>query len=190
MMKLKLIKMKSVKSTNNIAIKLIKKKNSKPTLITSLTQRRGRGTMGKKWISQKGNLFVSIFFEIGKIKINFKQFAILNAYLIKKVIKKNISKKIDIKWPNDLLIKKEKFCGILQEIIDYNDKKFLIVGVGINTNHSPKIKKFESTSLNNMNNKKINNNQVLKDVKKVYEKFIEDIKKNTFLQLKRKLLKN
>ena len=40
----------------------------KPTLITSLKQTKGRGTMGKKWISKKGNLFISIFFEINQKK--------------------------------------------------------------------------------------------------------------------------
>ena len=85
-MKLRLIKMKSVKSTNDTAIRLIKKNQFKPTLITSANQRKGRGTMGKKWISMKGNLFISIFFEINLKKINFKQFAILNAYLIRKII--------------------------------------------------------------------------------------------------------
>ena len=190
-MKLRLIKMRSVKSTNDIAINLIRKKQFKPTIITSLIQRKGRGTMGKKWISLKGNLFISIFFEINQKRINFKQFAILNAYLIKKIINKHTSKKIDIKWPNDLLIKKEKFCGILQEIIDFNSKQYLIVGVGINTNLEPKIKKFKSTSLNKMNKKMtIDNNQVLKDVKKVYEIFLDDIKKCSFIQLKRKLIKN
>jgi len=136
-MKLRLIKMKSVKSTNDIAIRLIKKKQFKPTLITSANQRKGRGTMGKTWISMKGNLFISIFFEINSKKINFKQFAILNAYLIRKIISRYTSEKIDIKWPNDLLIKKQKVCGILQEIIDCKEKKFLIVGTGINTNSSP-----------------------------------------------------
>ena len=110
--------MKSVKSTNDTAIRLIKKNQFKPTLITSANQRKGRGTMGKKWISMKGNLFISIFFEINSKKINFKQFAILNAYLIRKIISRYTSEKIDIKWPNDLLIKKKKVCGILQEIID------------------------------------------------------------------------
>ena len=67
-MKIKLIKFKSVKSTNDIAIKLIKKNKTQPTLISSEKQTKGRGTMGKKWISQKGNLFISIFFEINQKK--------------------------------------------------------------------------------------------------------------------------
>ena len=42
--------------------------------------------MGKKWISKKGNLFLTIFFEMSQKKINFKNYAILNAYLIKSMI--------------------------------------------------------------------------------------------------------
>ena len=47
-MKIRLIRYKSVKSTNDIAIKLIKKKKFNPALISSENQSRGRGTMGKK----------------------------------------------------------------------------------------------------------------------------------------------
>ena len=187
-MKLKLKKFKIVKSTNDIAINLIKKNICKPTIITTIQQTKGRGTMGKKWISKSGNLFISIFFSINKTKLNFKQLAILNAYLVKKVIKKYSTYKINIKWPNDLLIKREKVCGILQEIINHKSKDFLIIGIGINTNLAPKIKNLKVTSLNIGRKKKfISNNRVLKDLKKVYEKFIDDIEIKTFLDLKKKL---
>ena len=69
--------------------------------------------MGKKWISKKGNLFLTIFFEINQKKINFKHFAFLNAYLFKNIISKKFSNQVRIKWPNDLLFKKKKICGIL-----------------------------------------------------------------------------
>ena len=154
-MKFKLIKKKSVTSTNDVAIKLIKKNQLKPTIVISSRQTKGRGTMGKKWISQKGNLFISVFFKTEPKKINFKQFAILNAYLLKKVLKKFTSKKIYIKWPNDLLIDKKKVCGILQEIISYKNDTFLIVGIGINTNFSPILKNFKSISLRNNIKKKL-----------------------------------
>ena len=72
-MKIKLIKFKSVKSTNDIAIKLIRKEKVQPTLIFSETQTKGRGTMGKKWVSVKGNFFVSIFFS----RVAFFQASIL-----------------------------------------------------------------------------------------------------------------
>ena len=49
-MKLRALKFKCVKSTNDIAHKLIKKKNIRATIILSEKQTQGRGTMGKKWI--------------------------------------------------------------------------------------------------------------------------------------------
>jgi len=186
-MKIKLIKFKSVKSTNDEAHKLIKKDMIKPTLITTENQTKGRGTMGKKWISIKGNLFFSIFFAINDTKINYKQFALLNAYLIKNILSKYVLKKINIKWPNDILIEKKKICGILQEIIHYKEKHFLIIGVGINTYTSPKIKNFKTSSLQKFTKKKIDNNKILIDIKKKYEKLISDIEKYKFSYLKEKL---
>ena len=187
-MKIKLIKFKSVKSTNDIAIKLIKKKKTQPTLISSEKQTKGRGTMGKKWISQKGNLFISIFFEIDQKRINFKQFAILNAFLLRKLLSKFISKKVKIKWPNDLLYKKEKISGILQEVITYNQKNYLIVGIGVNTNIVPKNKSFSSTSLKNIIDRKIDNKKILKNIKNNYEKFLIEIKKFSYKKLKKKMI--
>ena len=52
-MKIKLKKFKIVKSTNDIAIKLIKKNISGPILITTQRQTGGRGRIGKKWVSKK-----------------------------------------------------------------------------------------------------------------------------------------
>ena len=70
-MKIKLIKYKTVKSTNDVALRLIKK-FFEPTLIISDNQTNGRGRIGKKWISKTGNLFITLFFRLDKTKINFK----------------------------------------------------------------------------------------------------------------------
>ena len=92
-MKITIKKYQQVNSTNDTAISLIKKNFSKPTLVTSEKQNKGRGRVGKKWISKKGNLFISIFFKFDNRKINFKQLAILNAFLLRKIISTTISKK-------------------------------------------------------------------------------------------------
>lgn len=184
-MKIRLLKFKSVKSTNNVALRLIKKKNLAPVIIISERQTEGRGTMGKKWVSKKGNLFFSILFEINDKKINFRHYAILNAYLLKGIISKEISKKIKIKWPNDLLFNNKKVCGILQEVMNYQEKKFLIVGIGINTNLNPKNNGFLSTSLKDIKKIRIDNSKVLNNIKNKYEKFLKKAKKQSFLELKK-----
>ena len=185
-MKIKIKNYKKVKSTNDVAIKLIKRNILEPTLITTEKQTNGRGRIGKKWISLKGNLFITLFFEFDQKKINFKQFAILNAFLLRKVISKVISKKIIIKWPNDLLFNKLKFCGILQEVIKFNNFDYLIVGIGLNTNTVPQNKSFKSTCLKNILNKKIDNQKILKKIVIAYEKFLGEKNKLSFSDLKMK----
>ena len=177
-MKLKLIKLSSVKSTNDEAIKLIKKNKFFPCIITAKKQTKGRGTMGKKWISKKGNLFISLFFETNSKKIKPDKFSVLNPRIIKNVLGKYSKYKISIKWPNDLLVKKRKLCGILQEAIEHKNKKFLIIGIGINTKISPKNKSFRSTSLSACSNRIIKNSEILVKIKLAYERIISNLNKD------------
>ena len=186
-MKLKIKKLISVDSTNIVAIDLIKKNKIKPTLVTADIQKKGKGTMGKKWISKKGNLFVSIYFQISKSKIDFREFSILNPYIIKNIIKKYSKYKINIKWPNDIFIKKKKVCGILQEVIEFKKKQFLIIGIGINTKKTPITRKFNSISLQNCSNTLINNNKILHDLIKSYENLLPQINKYKFSYFKRNI---
>ena len=86
-MKLKIIKFKSVKSTNDKAIKLIRSDKYLLGLVSSDLQTQGRGTMGKKWISDKGNIFISIFFKVNLIKIKIENYLIINVKIIKKILK-------------------------------------------------------------------------------------------------------
>jgi len=188
-MKLKLIKFGSVKSTNDEAFKLIKKNKIKPSILVAKKQTKGRGTMGKKWISKKGNLFVTIFFEINIRKMGFKEFSILNPYIIRNILKKYSKYKIFIKWPNDLLIKKKKLCGILQETINYKERNFLIIGIGINTFVSPKNKSFNSACLLNYSKKNITNKKILIKIKNSYEKLISKIESYNFSYLKKNISK-
>ena len=185
-MKIKIKKYKKVQSTNDIALKLIKENVSEPTLITTEMQTKGRGRVGKKWISKNGNLFISLLFKYDPKKINFKQFAILNAFLVKNVISKITLKRIKIKWPNDLLFNEKKFCGILQEVIKNNNFNYLIVGIGLNTNIVPENKSFRSTSLKNILNKKVNNKSILKNILISYEKLLKEKDKFSFSELKKK----
>ena len=39
-------------------------------------------------------------------------------FYLKKLFLVKISKKLKIKWPNDLLFNNQKFCGILQEVVN------------------------------------------------------------------------
>ena len=65
-MKFEIFKFESVTSTNDMAINLIKEKKKEFGCVYADLQTKGRGTNGKKWISEKGNFFGSIFFPLKK----------------------------------------------------------------------------------------------------------------------------
>jgi len=170
-MKLKKYQFKRVKSTNDIAIKKIRSGINRGIVIAE-TQTKGRGKYGKKWISFKGNLLMSIFFEINN-NTSIKSITLKNCKIIKKSIQKFTTKKIKIKLPNDLLINKEKICGILQETFFENKKKFLVVGIGLNLVKSPEIKKYPTNYLNKYASKKVNKLMLFRSIKYLYEKKIK-----------------
>ena len=60
-MKISKFNFKKVNSTNNTAIKIVKNSNLNFGMIISETQKNGKGQYARKWISNKGNLFVSFF---------------------------------------------------------------------------------------------------------------------------------
>jgi len=187
-MKLKITKFKSVKSTNDEAIKLIKSGKITSGLVTADLQTKGRGTMGKKWISKKGNIFISIFFKVNFTKIKIENFLTINAKIIKKLLKNYTKKKITIKKTNDLLIENKKICGILQEVVEFKNENFLITGFGINTSISPIDKKFISTCLQEHTKMNIKNLHIIKSIKNTYEKIINEFENNNFTSVKNKYI--
>ena len=167
---------KFVNSTNDIAINLIKQKNIKAGFVLAEKQKKGRGQRGNKWISYKGNLFISIFFSLEKINLTLKQLTKTNTKLIIKLISQYYKKKIKLKLPNDILINKKKICGILQETIQKNDNKYLIVGIGLNLIKSPKIKEYPTTNLYDLTDSKIRLDKISRELKKIYITFLKSQK--------------
>ena len=169
-MKFKKFKFKKVKSTNNTAIRIIKNSKFKYGMVVSDTQTMGRGQYSKKWISNKGNLFVSFFYELKNIKLSLSRLTIINCLLIKKLLQNYYEKNIIFKQPNDLLIQKKKISGILQETVSILDDKFLIIGVGINIRKSPKIRNYSTTCLNELTNKTISKREIENKLKLIFER--------------------
>ena len=169
-MKFKKFNFKKVKSTNDTAIRIIKSSNLKFGMVVSDTQTMGKGQYGKKWISNKGNLFVSFFYELKNIKQSPSRLTIINCLLIKKLLQNYYKKNIIFKRPNDLLIKKKKISGILQETVSVLDNKFLIVGIGINIKKSPIIRDYPTICLDELTGKIIKKKEVENKLKLIFER--------------------
>ena len=176
-MKFKKFKFKKVKSTNNTAIRIIKETKHNLGMVVSETQVNGRGQYGRKWISSKGNLFISFFNELNKTKLSIKAITKINCFLVKKLLSSFTSKKILFKKPNDLLIDKKKISGILQEVIFLKGKKFLITGIGINIIKNPIIKNYPTSNLQELTKKSVSKLSVENKLKQLFEKNLSKLYK-------------
>ena len=170
-MKLKKYLFKSVTSTNDVAIKKIKDGISSG-LIVAKKQTRGRGRYGNKWIYLKNNLFMSVFFNLGN-NISLIKLTSTSCHIVKKSLVKLLNKKIMIKRPNDILINNKKVCGILQETVFFKNKKFAIIGIGINVNSSPVIDNYPTAYLNFFSKKKITSFKIYNEIKKNFESYLK-----------------
>ena len=187
-MKFEIFKFESVTSTNDVAISLIKEKKKEIGCIYAYTQTKGRGTHGKKWISSKGNLFGSIFFPLKNNYPSFNEFSIINPVIISSVIEHFCDKEsISFKWPNDVFVNRKKICGILQEVITSNSKKFLVVGIGLNIISNPGINnKYRATNILSESKKKPSIKKIINLIISSYEKFFLNLNSYNYKNFKKK----
>lgn len=166
---MKIKKYKKVSSTQEIAKKL---KPQPWTIILAQEQGKGYGREKREWFSPKGGLYFTIV--LPKIGIEDLQIlTFLAAFSIAKIIKEKFNLEPFIKIPNDVYINQKKVCGVLTENVIGQDVKFSIMGIGLNTNIEkfPNDLKDIATSLEIETGKKIDNNQILKEI-------IREIKEN------------
>ena len=171
-MKFKVIKFKTVNSTNNIALRLIKNGKINSSIILTKIQKKGRGQYNNEWISLNGNLFFTIYYEIDpQVKLNplIKK----NCNILKSTLSAYTKKRIKIKKPNDLYFKGKKLGGLLHETLFYKEKKFLIIGIGINTVKNPIILTYPTTNLSEISDKKISNSVIFNVIKRKFENKIK-----------------
>jgi len=187
-MKFEIFKFDSVTSTNDIAINLIRKKGKEIGYVYAINQTRGRGTRGKEWISDKGNLFGSVFFPLRDNFPPFNEFSIINPIMISEVIKYFCKEQdITLKFPNDIFVNGKKICGILQELINLDDKKFLIVGIGVNITTNPNINKsYQATNILIETKKKPEIKEIIDLIISSYEKFFGNLHSYNYGYFKKK----
>ena len=145
--------MESVDSTMSEIKKLSVKRN---ICVMANEQKKGFGRRGTIWESPKNNVYISILSKnILPIEINFLNNAFITN-MICNVIENICNIKTQIKWPNDILINKEKISGIISEIFNINNDKYINTGFGVNIVSSPKIENYPTTNINKYN-KEIDN---------------------------------
>ena len=187
-MRFEIFKFESVTSTNDTAINLIKEERKETGCVYANSQTKGRGTHGREWVSDRGNLFGSIFFHLKNNYPPFNEFSTINPIIISDVISHFCEKqKINLKFPNDVFVNGKKICGILQELITSNNKEFLIIGIGVNIVSNPDINnKYQTTSIFLQTKKKPKIEEIIDLIISSYEKFFIDLNLYNYVHFKKK----
>lgn len=126
-----LIYFKYCASTQDEIIDFIDNHHLKEDFLAVYTynQTNGRGQYGSSWETNSDkNLAYSFAIKTNNIDISYNLFNFYTAILVRDFIANLTKTNVKIKWPNDLILKNKKICGMIFE----KKGDFIIVGIGIN----------------------------------------------------------
>ncbi len=168
-------------STNNDA-KLIADSQMDGTLLTSETQTKGKGRLGRQWESPRGGIFLSLILKPQIPPAKVPALSLVVGYAAAKTLQAEFGMDAQVKWPNDVLVNHRKTAGILCEMRAELDRVAnVIVGIGLNANisksHMPQNITNQATSLLDELGRTVNRNlliaKLLNKMEPYYLRFLE-----------------
>lgn len=174
----KVYKYDTVSSTNDLAFMHALKGEKEGSIFWSRAQTKGRGRFGRHWISHKDKgVYFSLIIKPDILVKEAPKITLLIALAVCRALRKFSGRQCLIKWPNDIVVSDKKLGGILTEIdVEIGKVKFLIAGIGIDTNFKRnELPVREAISLRMLMQKEINNESVLsacvKEIDECYAQF-------------------
>jgi BirA family biotin operon repressor/biotin-[acetyl-CoA-carboxylase] ligase len=142
----------SIGSTNDEAKRLAGLGEPEGTVITADTQTAGRGRGGRGWVTPKGAaIAMSLILRPQVAALQATQVALLGGLAVLEGVRKLVDLPMQIKWPNDVLVRGQKVAGVLAEAAYSGDTlEYMVLGMGVNVNGGPppELKlEYEATSL-------------------------------------------
>ncbi len=174
-----------VGSTNDVAKTYAVKGVSEGTLVIAEKQVAGKGRLGRKWISPCGGIWLSMILRPEISPIDASKITILAGVAVAKAIEIETGLKVQLKWPNDVLIDSKKVAGILTEMSAETDKiNFVVVGLGVNTNFGlmafPEELQGKVTTLKELLGAEVDRVILIKAILKEFEKVYFPLKEGGF----------
>ncbi len=100
-------------------------------VVVAETQSASRGRLGRRWISDEGNLYFSVLFRPEPETLPL--LSPLAGVAVARSIRQVAGLYPTIKWPNDIMIEGRKVAGILAEsALSGSQIQHAVVGVGVN----------------------------------------------------------
>ncbi|HHV61505.1 MAG TPA: biotin--[acetyl-CoA-carboxylase] ligase [Firmicutes bacterium] len=129
----RIIHLDEVDSTNLFARKLAERGEPEGTCVVAKRQTAGRGRMKRVWFSPEGGLWFSVILRPCVEARYTGQIGLIGALAVARVVRKIAGIDARVKWPNDVVVKGRKLCGVLAEARITGDRiEYVILGVGLN----------------------------------------------------------
>lgn len=120
-------------STNDILLAQAEAGAKEGTLVVSEKQSAGRGRLGRHWLSEPGQALLFSFLVRPTLPPDEAATITLVAGLAVTLTLREMQISVGLKWPNDVLLKEKKLCGILCEAqSSIHGIEGIIIGIGIN----------------------------------------------------------
>ena len=127
-----------VGSTNEVAWEEAEKGAAEWTLVIADEQTSGRGRLSRKWHSPAGlGAWMSVVLRPDVRPSVAPGITMCASLAVAKALRKLHPMSVSLKWPNDVMVKGRKICGILTEMKASGDRvEFVVCGMGINLNQT------------------------------------------------------
>ncbi len=127
-----------VDSTNTVAMHLGEEGEPHGAVVLAEEQSAGRGRAGRKWISEKSSgISCSLLLRPAIPTSHAPLLTLVAGLAARDAAAEDLANAPDIRWPNDLLVRGKKFCGILTEMRAEPDRMhYAVVGIGMNVNQT------------------------------------------------------
>jgi len=124
-------------STNDDARRLAAEGAPEGTVVVAERQTAGRGRLGRAWESpERLGLYLSVVLRPPDPPERLGRYAIAAAVGVCAACRELAGDAVVLKWPNDLLVGGRKLGGILSELRHGESGADLVVGIGLNVEHT------------------------------------------------------
>lgn len=128
-----ILRFDSLPSTNTEAGRQASLGAAEGLCVVAREQTAGRGRQQREWVSPKdAGLYFSIVLRPRFDARTWPLITLAAALAVRDALRESCALKADIKWPNDLLARGRKLCGILAETFETPQGRAVVVGIGIN----------------------------------------------------------
>lgn len=125
-------------STNDEARARLSSKHLEPVWIAAAEQTHGKGRLGRHWVSRPGNLYASLVWPAHAELKRLASLSLVAGLAVRDaIVATGITLPVQLKWPNDVLVKGKKVSGVLIETTTVAGCHVAIIGCGLNLVHHP-----------------------------------------------------